>query len=461
MKKALILFATAFLLQSCDPSMFPQGGNSGGGTQRPSGGGRTSQPNPNDGNDPTNGRAADNRVSVASIRLTDRYTILYMTYTDNGQKKYTPNGQLESTGDIAFHPKGRLIAAEGAREFNFVKVEGIPQESINPNGPRTSRRKTYPGDVINFVVYFDRLDKGLENFDLFECNDYDKLICWNIYGLNVANPADNVYIPPANPQPQSQPTPEPSRTPSSTIPSSTGTGSAGTKTPKKSGKVGEVDTPKPESTPTPPAVQLVNVSGIVRDSKTNRPISATINFKLSSSIQVVDSVQSFASTGMYRMSLPKGQVYTYVSHAKGYISANDVLDLSKVSGGQKVSKDIYLVPLVVGDKITLKNIYFEASKSDLLPASYSELNKLQTMMEDNPTMEIRLEGHTDIIGDPEANQELSEDRVNACREYLAKKGIATARIQTVGYGSTKPIVLKGTDEERKVNRRVEFVVLKL
>ena len=74
-------------------------------------------------------------------------------------------------------------------------------------------------------------------------------------------------------------------------------------------------------------------------------------------------------------------------------------------------------------------------------------------------MSIRLEGHTDIIGDHDKNLQLSRDRVIACQRYLVQKGIDVDRIQTVGYGDTRPILTKGTDEERKVNRRVEFVIL--
>jgi outer membrane protein OmpA-like peptidoglycan-associated protein len=203
------------------------------------------------------------------------------------------------------------------------------------------------------------------------------------------------------------------------------------------------------------------VSGVVKDAKNKRPVTATIGYHLSASKQTVDSVQSFASTGAYRMTLIKGQVYTYIASARGYQSASGVLDLSKIAGGQTLTRDIVLTPLVVGDKVTLKNIYFEMSKSDLLSASFSELDKLASMMQDNPNMTIRLEGHTDIIGDHDKNLQLSRDRVLACERYLVQAGINTSRIETAGYGDTRPILTKGTDEDRKVNRRVEFVILTL
>jgi OmpA-OmpF porin, OOP family len=456
MKKYLGLLFLAITFQSCMIGRYPQGSGgyddkSGGGTQNPNGG---RQQTPTDDQYPTDrggstsqrvpqtGRSADNHITVGDIRLTDQYTILYLSYvnTDKPRNYTDKQGRQQyddGSHDIAWSNISELIAANGARTFRFIKAEGIP--TIRPGDDLTRKGYKLPsGKSINFVVYFDRLDKGLENFDLFECQS-DGYTCWNVYDLYVRNPADNI--------------PPPTQTPTTPPP----TTETPTKARTKTGKVGEVDNTPPPA----PVVTSVNVGGIVRDVKTNRPISATIDYKLSSSKQVIDSVQSFSSTGLYRMTLPKGQVYTLTTSARGYLSSNDVLDLSRISGGQKVTKDIYLTPIAVGDKIVLKNIYFEVSKSDLLPASYAELNKLVSMMQDNPMMVIRLEGHTDVVGDPEANLELSQDRVDACQAYLVKQGVQSARIEAKGYGDTRPIVKKGTDEERKVNRRVEFVVLKL
>ena len=456
MKKYLWLLAISVVIQGCGVyGKYPQGSGgydgskTGGGTQNPNNGRQqtpTDDPNSTDRGSSTNqggtqtGRSANDNISVGNIRLTDQYTILYLTFkNDNQAGNYQDKNGKQQYSDgveqIAWSNTSQLIAANGARTFPFRKVEGLP--TIRPGDDLNSKGyKLAPGKSINFVVYFDRLDKGLENFDLFECQS-DGYVCWNIYNLFVNNPADNIPTPTQNPTPPVDNTPTKART--------------------KSGKVGEVDNTPPPA----PVVTNVSVTGVVRDVKTNRPISATVDYQLSSSKQVIDSVQSFSSTGLYRMTLPKGQVYTFTTSARGYLSANDVLDLSKTPGGQKVTKDIYLTPIAVGDKIVLKNIYFEVSKSDLLPASYAELNKLVSMMQDNPLMVIRLEGHTDVVGDPQANLELSQDRVDACETYLVKQGIPSARIEATGYGDTRPIVKKGTDEERKVNRRVEFVVLKL
>ena len=466
-QRYFIFLLLAGVASSCTFGSYPSGYPSGGGQQYPSSGQQTpddSYPNsgnqpsnyPNSGNQPGSGRSADPGVTVNNVQLTRDYTILNLTFTDNSQPKYDQNGRpLPSGNTIGIDPNSYLVAANGARTFAFVRADGIPikQEKFDQNLRRLVLvgRNTYPGEKVSFTLYFQRLDKGLENFDLFECHS-DAYTCWNIYNLYVGNPADAVvYTPPPTPAPVPS-KPLPTKKPV-TLPQTSGESGGEMETPR-------TDVPKTKPVPAPaPLPMLVAVSGVVSDAKNKRPVTATIDYQLSASKQMLDSVQSFASTGAYRMSLQKGQVYTYIASARGYQSASGVLDLSKVASGQKFTRDIALAPLAVGDKVTLKNIYFEMSKSDLLSASFAELDQLVTMMQDNPNMSIRLEGHTDIIGDHDKNLQLSRDRVIACQRYLVQKGIDTDRIQTIGYGDTRPILTKGTDEERKVNRRVEFVIL--
>ncbi|MDF7816434.1 OmpA family protein [Runella sp. MFBS21] len=111
----------------------------------------------------------------------------------------------------------------------------------------------------------------------------------------------------------------------------------------------------------------------------------------------------------------------------------------------------------LNNSIVLENLYFELTKSDLLESSYRELDRVVEWMNANPSVEIRLEGHTDKIGDADKNLILSRDRVNAVREYLIKKGIRPIRITTKGYGDTR-LVCKPSPCEK--NRRVEMVITK-
>ncbi len=113
----------------------------------------------------------------------------------------------------------------------------------------------------------------------------------------------------------------------------------------------------------------------------------------------------------------------------------------------------------VGESFVLKNIFFAFDKSDLLPESYPELNKLVELMKKYPAMTIEIAGHTDFMGSDEYNLKLSHDRAGSVVRYLVSQGIQPGRLSSKGYGKTKPIADNSTDAGRQLNRRVEFKVL--
>ena len=110
-------------------------------------------------------------------------------------------------------------------------------------------------------------------------------------------------------------------------------------------------------------------------------------------------------------------------------------------------------------KFRLNNFIFKEGDATFLPESTEQIDALLKMLKEDPKMKIRLEGHTDNVGDPVKNKQLSLERAYNVREYLKSKGIAGERIQFKGYGDTKPIADNKTEEGRKQNRRVEFVIL--
>lgn len=109
--------------------------------------------------------------------------------------------------------------------------------------------------------------------------------------------------------------------------------------------------------------------------------------------------------------------------------------------------------------VSLNNIYFEVGKSDLLPASYSELQRLAELMQARPTMRIEVHGHTDNQGSAEFNQALSEARAKAVADYLVGQGISPTRLMWKGYGAAVPVDSNDTPEGRQRNRRVEYSVV--
>jgi outer membrane protein OmpA-like peptidoglycan-associated protein len=119
-----------------------------------------------------------------------------------------------------------------------------------------------------------------------------------------------------------------------------------------------------------------------------------------------------------------------------------------------------LVPSVeAGDVIQLNNLIFAQGKSEITGESYRELDDLTLLLKENPTMVIQLEGHTDFRGSKTENMKLSEDRVDAVKTYLLRKGIERERILTRAFGGTQPLSREATEEASRINRRVEVRII--
>ena len=105
-----------------------------------------------------------------------------------------------------------------------------------------------------------------------------------------------------------------------------------------------------------------------------------------------------------------------------------------------------------------KNIQFERAETEILPASFAELDRLAEFLVRNPHHSIKIEGHTDNVGDAHKNIVLSQKRANAVAAYLVKQGVHYERLEAEGYGGSRPLVRSDGRKYHPENRRVEFVV---
>ncbi|RYY52214.1 MAG: OmpA family protein [Chitinophagaceae bacterium] len=103
-----------------------------------------------------------------------------------------------------------------------------------------------------------------------------------------------------------------------------------------------------------------------------------------------------------------------------------------------------------------KNIYFATGKYTLLSKSFKGLDDVVKIMNENPATALTIDGHTDDVGADALNQKLSENRANAVKAYLVKKGVDETRLTATGYGETTPIADNKTPAGRQKNRRVEL-----
>lgn len=378
-------------------------------------------------------------TDITKVEIRGSHTIVSFSYQVSQRKSNSyqfqfpfPNqNQQNSSYTISFNPKSYLNG--NGKRFKYIKCTGIPE--------LPEEKQVFAGEKYRFTVYFEKLDAGIETFNLIEGKNRpeERHQYWNFYGVHINNPLN---LPPAIAKKNVEPE-----------------------------KEGEI---------------LVTIKGKLIDAKTNKPVVGKVLYRFDYDAQKSDSLKTSA-TGEYSFKI-KPEAYTFVASAKGYENAQESMDLSKIGKSQQFSQSIYLNPVekvaqkpdpvkeespkpkeetkatelitkVEDNKFRLNNFIFKEGDATFLPESTEQIDALLKMLKDDPQMKIRLEGHTDNVGDPIKNKQLSLERAYNVREYLINKGIAGSRIQFKGYGDTKPIADNKTEEGRKMNRRVEFVIL--
>ncbi|TNE77746.1 MAG: hypothetical protein EP333_00480 [Bacteroidetes bacterium] len=212
--------------------------------------------------------------------------------------------------------------------------------------------------------------------------------------------------------------------------------------------------------------QLTILKGVISDFLTKQPLEADIEIVDNQANKVIATFKSNSKTGKYLVSLPAGKNYGIAVKKEGYLFHSENFDIPNTAAFQEVEKNIELKQLKVGNKIVLKNIFFDLDKATLRPESTAELNRLIKLMTDVPSLRIELGGHTDSRGSDTYNQQLSEKRAKAVVDYLTANGIDAKRLEWAGYGETQLVNgcsngVQCSDEQHQENRRTEFKVLSL
>lgn len=220
-----------------------------------------------------------------------------------------------------------------------------------------------------------------------------------------------------------------------------------------------VDNSKFESSIELSAAKLTILKGTIMDEKTNKFLEAEIELNdLENNINLA-VFTSNSNTGKYLISLPSGKNYGITVRCKGYLFHSENFNLPKQYDFQELTYDFSLKKVEIGHSVILKNIFFDSGKSSLKKESINELNKLYSLLIDNPQIKIEVGSHTDNVGGEEANKKLSDNRSAAVIKYLEEKGISHERLKAKGYGENKPIAKNDTPEGKSENRRTEFKIL--
>ncbi|HWB27990.1 MAG TPA: OmpA family protein [Chitinophagaceae bacterium] len=167
-----------------------------------------------------------------------------------------------------------------------------------------------------------------------------------------------------------------------------------------------------------------------------------------------------AANGMVTFTLPAGEDYTVTLKALTDTTQYGSLSVPPLGPGEyfkdPLTVDITYEP---ARDFTLRGIQFDVGKATIRPSSVSQLQDLLEYLQWKPDERIEIAGHTDNVGKDADNLVLSQQRAEAVKAWLVKKGIPANRIVAKGYGATEPIADNDTEEGRQRNRRTEVKIL--
>ncbi len=201
-----------------------------------------------------------------------------------------------------------------------------------------------------------------------------------------------------------------------------------------------------------------NLELMVMDKKLMQPIQ-------NPKVKFSDNLAATLTGTLLTRKLTENGTIIATTEIEGYLNTSK--SISTVNKNPGILKDtLWVEKVVVMQKFVMENIYYDFDKSNILPESETELNKLVKVMNDNPSWKVELGSHTDSRGSNAYNDKLSQRRSDSAVGYIVKSGIGSDRITAKGYGETQLINkckngVDCTEEEHRFNRRTEFKILQM
>lgn len=173
--------------------------------------------------------------------------------------------------------------------------------------------------------------------------------------------------------------------------------------------------------------------------------------------------------GLFLIVMGIGKNYGLSVNKDGYLFYSDNFALEDITDPESpFLLEIALTPVPqsttslpkVNQPVILKNVFFESGSADLLPTSLTELKRLKKLLEDNSQLNIQINGHTDDVGSESDNLALSTARAKSVYDWLIEQEILYSRLKYQGFGESQPIISNENINNRRTNRRTEFVIWK-
>jgi outer membrane protein OmpA-like peptidoglycan-associated protein len=201
------------------------------------------------------------------------------------------------------------------------------------------------------------------------------------------------------------------------------------------------------------------IIGYVRDAETQKYIEVEVKLVENYKNRKVSADKSDTTYGIYNVFLPDTNLASIGFSAQGYMFYSQDVRITDEQRYSEIRLDVELRPIKIGEIVQSFSIHFDIGKSTLRPESKPELDRVVEFLKQNPTVRMRISGHTDGTGEPDTKKLLSQNRATAVKSYIINAGINAARLESVGYGMERRIAPDDTEENRQKNRRVEFEIL--
>ncbi|MCB2378150.1 OmpA family protein [Hymenobacter sp. BT635] len=198
-----------------------------------------------------------------------------------------------------------------------------------------------------------------------------------------------------------------------------------------------------------------HIEGSLVDSVSSKPLNGIVSvIDTDNGIEVASKY--VRPDGSFDFDLIEGSHYVLLIQSPDYFTVEKQFELKGDTVMKLMTNSIdYRLPLI------FKNIEFDQDKANIRAAMHPILDRIALFMVDHPTFRLSIKGHTDSKGDPDFNETLSKDRAEAIRRYIETKGkLKPNRIESMGYGSTQPLKEEVTEEDARINRRVEFRLIR-
>ena len=198
----------------------------------------------------------------------------------------------------------------------------------------------------------------------------------------------------------------------------------------------------------------------VTNKATTAPVMADIELVNLNSSASEPRIEKADENGQIMLALPVGRDYAFNVSEDGFMFYSQSMRLADENSlTDPFILNIELEPIEVGAEMDLHNIYYETDSFAILTESEPELQKLVSFLKNNSGLKVEIQGHTDSSGNPESNLELSKLRAESVVDYLVENGITSSRLQSEGYGDTKPVATNETVEGRRLNRRTTIKII--